>query len=201
MASSEIEVCNLALARIGVSAFIETLQDPSAEAAVCRLLYPISRDAVLESYPWAFARKVAPLALLSGVERAPWLHAYALPADCLAPREIWSGARVQRADDRIPFELQALPGLNGVALFTDREEAELIYTARVTQPGLFTTLFSSALAWRLASDLAAALPNKRDLRADAFNVYVAELATAQALDASSEQGDQHPVGSLIAARG
>lgn len=200
MASSEIEICNLALVRIGVSAFIETLQDPSAEAAACKLLYPTSRDAVLESYAWGFARKVAPLALLSGVERTPWLYAYALPADCLLPREIWPGARNQRVDGRIPFESQALPGLDGMALFTDKEEAELIYTARVVQPGLFSALFSSVLAWRLASELASALPGKRDLRADALTAYYAELSTAAAVDSSSERVDPQPESEMIAAR-
>lgn len=200
MASSEIEICRLALARIGVTAPIQSLDEPSAEAAACKLLYPPSRDAVLESHWWGFARKMAGLALLSGVERSPWRYAYALPTDCVAPRFIWNGIRNPRADERIPFEPQALDALNGTALFTDQEEVELVYTARIVQPGLFSALFSSALAWRLASELASALPSKRDLRADAMTMYLSELSTAAAADDAAERSDPQPEGELIAAR-
>lgn len=53
--ASEIEICNIALSRIGNSRSINSMTEASKEANQCSLHYEQCRDAVLSDFPWNFA--------------------------------------------------------------------------------------------------------------------------------------------------
>jgi hypothetical protein len=82
--SSEVEICNLALAHLGDSATVASIDPPegSSQAEHCQRWYPIARNALLEMHEWGFATTRALLAEV--VNPFPqWRRAYARPSDCL----------------------------------------------------------------------------------------------------------------------
>jgi len=66
MATSPVEICNLALSWLGGDLII-SLTDDSTEAKLCNAVYAPLRDAVLEEREWTFAtRRIQPPALVAG---------------------------------------------------------------------------------------------------------------------------------------
>lgn len=63
---SDTEICNMALARIGINKFISSIDDNNSRAEACKTFYASSRDRVLEMFPWSFAVKRAALSVLTG---------------------------------------------------------------------------------------------------------------------------------------
>ena len=65
MASSEAEICNLALQEVGAQRIL-SLNDDTVEAKLCKDFYSNVRDELLRSHPWKFAIKRVALAEVSG---------------------------------------------------------------------------------------------------------------------------------------
>jgi hypothetical protein len=182
--ADEVQICNLALLRVGVTSTIAALSEVSTEANACRVFFEQVRDAVLRDFPWGFATKRAALGLLAEAAPTNWAYAYQLPSDCLLVRGlVCPGARSLRADQRIPYEV------NGRKLFTDMPEAELLYTARVTDTSVFDPLAVSAIAWGMAVELGNAFL-KPDLARAAQQVY--QLARSEAWAACLNEGHDAP---------
>ncbi len=106
MATSDIEICNQALSRIGTRSTIASLTEASKEAKQCNLVYAQTRDEVLSMAFWNFAKKTATLSLLKSAPGTPsnptgatqwsnaypappWLYEYSYPSDCLQFRSIY----------------------------------------------------------------------------------------------------------------
>lgn len=185
MAKTEGELCSIALARIGVRRRIDSLDEDSPEAQACRAVYALARDASLEAYDWPFARRRATLALLDvDVEARGWGFAYALPADFIAASHIsLSGVRSPTLKQRPRFSIE------GATLYTDTEDAELVYTARVITVGSYPPLFQQALAWKVAADLALVMPEKATLAMTMDTAAARALAIAAASAFNQEQAD------------
>lgn len=190
MAASEAQICNIALARIGVKTFITALSDSSAEAEACNILYAPMRDATLEAFPWPFATRRATLAVLAGVTRSGWSYSYALPTDCIAPRYLYAGERQPAARNRVAFAVEANDAGDGRILITDEQNAELVYTAKVTNPDTFSPLFRDALSWLLAADLALVLVVKPQLEIQCRQRF--QMLISQAGAAALRQGQDIP---------
>jgi hypothetical protein len=189
--TAEAAICNRALSRIGqTNKLIDDLAlDKGVVAETCRALYPVSRDAVLETLQWPFATRRAALTLLANVTRSGWVGAFSLPADCLVPRYIWHP--VPAADQLRPTSMSFLQTFAstvrfvieddatlGRILLTDEPTPELLYTAQVTQPPRFSALFVDALAWHLAADLALSLSKRPSIAVAMQRKYEAALARA-----------------------
>lgn len=198
MARSDAEICNLALARIGSTSFIDSLEEATAEAQVCRVLYPQARDAQLQASDWSFALRRAELVRLPGFERSGWGAAFALPPDCLVPRSIFSGLRNPRMDQAVPWTIEE--GADQRILLCDLDAAELQYTARITAPTLLPPLFVDALAWAMACELAIAIPVKEGIEARARQQHQLALSRAIAADLNQGQPDPPPESPLISVR-
>lgn len=198
--ANELEICNLALSRIQANA-IQSLAEASREAQVCRRHYPLCRDSVLNDYDWAFARRNSLLAEIAA-EHPSWEYVYALPADCIAPRRIWSVSDPEGADPRlrIPYEKGLHPTTQTLALYTNEAEARLVYTAQVTNAALFDPLFADMLAWRLASEFAQPLRGNSQLMGSMFNIYTRALAAAAADSANQSYTAPSGSGDFVAAR-
>lgn len=151
--SSEVDICNLALARLGDEATVSSIDPPegSAQAEHCERFYPIARDALLEMHDWRFATKRVTLAQTTS-DTFEWGFAYALPSGMLRALKVLSAA-ASATDDSEDFE-QQLDADDAQIILSNCEEASLIYTVRVTDTTRFTPLFVDALSWLLASHLA-----------------------------------------------
>lgn len=167
--ASEVEICNLALAHIGDSATVASINPPegSAQAEHCARFYPIARDMLLEAHDWNFATKrISPAQLTSGT--SAWLYAYAMPADAL---KITSVLPPSLSDDYVssiqsnvfdapvaeyapqPFCIE-LDENNNLVIYTDQATPIIRYRARVNDTTRFSPLFTMALSYQLASMLA-----------------------------------------------
>lgn len=211
MPTAEAAICNLALSRIGqTNKLIDDLDtDSGVTAETCRSFYATTRDAVLETLAWPFATRRASLTLLSGVTRSGWNGVFSLPPDCLVPRYIWHPVPaadalrptnmgfVQTFAPAIHFVIEDADTLDdgtpgpGRVLLTNVATPELVYTARVTQPPRFTPLFTDALAWHLAADLALALSKRPSVAAAMQKKYELALARAGRASFNAEKRPEH----------
>jgi hypothetical protein len=197
---TDFEICNLALLRIGVTKKITSLDD-SPEASVasqaCALLFPLMRDRLLEEYEWPFAHRRSLLTAAVPVpERGDWFFAYALPADCVVPRDIVPESK------RYPWTVEASDDAKKQWLLCNVEDVEISYTARIANPALWPAAFVDALAWRLGAELVmplAAAPEREGIALRRFEVAldVAQVVAAR----QGRTADSDPTPSSIAARG
>lgn len=151
--ASEVDICNLALARLGDNATVASIDPPegSAQAEHCARFYAVARDSLLEMHAWKFATRRVLLAKLT-VESWDWSFAYAEPAGALKLLGVLS-ATASNDDETQPYEAES--AANGAAIIlTNQEGASLRFVARVTDTTKFSPLFVDALAWLLASYLA-----------------------------------------------
>lgn len=196
--ATDVSICNMALARIGVSTFISNLNEASNEARVCALFYTDVRDRVLRDFPWNFAKKRVTLAD-AGTPPAEWAFKYGYPSDCLKARYIATpGLRNPRNDQRVPFEVANEGGQR--VIYTNQDAAELVYTYRVSDPTLFDAMFSSAVAYLLGSEIAMPLSVKSDVAKAARDAYRLEVLTAAAHSMDEQQEGPEPVSELVTVR-
>lgn len=84
--TATIEICNLALAHIGETDFIESLDDGSAMAALCKRYLPQARDTLLQARVWGFALRRKSLVEVQMPEETLYSHfghCYVLPPEAL----------------------------------------------------------------------------------------------------------------------
>jgi hypothetical protein len=194
--ASEVEICNLALGQIRARS-INSLTESSLQAQVCNLHYPIVRDQLLRDVPWQFAHKVEALALLTD-ELFNWVYAYQYPGDCLYINrlllnfeEVSSDSTTVRSrfydpmiprpnlDKQVEYEILNVDG--NMVIASNEPELRADYRAKVTNPGLFDSLFIQTIVHLLASEIAipiVGVENGRVLRSDSLQVYNQHLASA-----------------------
>lgn len=201
-ADSPINLCHLALLRLGVDSLPESLDDPGKSAQACRLHYEQVRDELLQAHPWPWSDRLAPLALSSESVEG-WQFLYATPDDCLRPRAIVdeTGGRMllrERWDRRNELLLQierhdwrAMALDSGApAIATDLENARLWYTRRTEIPAHWSALFRRALIAELAVRLQPAL--RADRRERPMLIDESRMAMSDAAaDAGNWNTDMH----------
>jgi hypothetical protein len=182
------QICNLALAHINqTESQIANLDTDTGTTAIqCRIHYDLARQVLLSDHHWGFAKKRVALADL-GNPPSTWDFRYDYPADCVRFHHIQLPNR-----DCLPIRYSVEDdGLEaGLSILTDDEGAIGVYTYNVENTVLFTPMFSSALSWYLASELAVAIAGDSKKQEQAFAVYGRLLSSAKAMD--SEEGQQDP---------
>ncbi len=151
--ASEVDICNLALARLGDNATVASIDPPegSAQAEHCTRFYPVARDSLLEMHAWKFATRRVLLAQLT-TDTWNWSFAYAEPTDALKLLAVLPASASSDADTQ-DYEAET-DGSGAPIILTNQEGASLRYIAHVTDTTVFSPLFVDALAWLLASYLA-----------------------------------------------
>ena len=79
--ASEVQICNLALAKIGDQQ-ITSLTENSKAGRLCNLVYEPLRDATLRAHPWNFAITRETLALHSLMNTLLNLHCQLISCVC-----------------------------------------------------------------------------------------------------------------------
>lgn len=208
--ASIIQICNMALSHIGAGPLIASISPPdgSVEAGYCATFYDIARTELLEPGTWAFALTRTELAEVTNVSDG-WTYAYARPSNCLRALRVLRPATgvtvfnqdavILTRDDRdgAPFDLE------GEVIYTDQEEAILVYTVDVIDSGRFTASFTAALSFQLASYLAGPIVKGNEgaklgdaMRARAMSM--ADISATSAANASS--AETLTTSSIVAAR-
>lgn len=199
--SSDTQVANLALSKLGTRSTIANLSEDSNEARAINLVYENVRDQVLGMAFWNFARKTANLGVLKVAPGAsgftgtasqtwtpdypapPWLYEYAVPSDSIQVRFIqpqqttgwgdgvpifgpntltgnpyWGGAAV-----RFAVATDSISTVQQNVILTNQYQAIGVYTARITNPGLWGAQFIEALAAAIAGRVCMQLTGDRGL--------------------------------------
>lgn len=143
-ALNETRICNMALGRIGatrINDYTDT-SESSTEAIQCRLHYAQTRNALLRSHSWRFARARAELSEDSTAPDFEWDNQFILPTDFFRFRSIYEEDGTTSKSRRHAIE--------GQRLLTNLSEVSLRYIRKVTNPTKFDPLFVEVLVLRLA---------------------------------------------------
>ncbi len=180
-ATSEIEICNLALLRLGQRE-INSLNESSNEASFCKRLYERVRVTVLTDHPWRFACKVQALSLIDA-ESPIWDYVYARPYDMLRAIDMPRKQAMQYGSEQIKYEII------GNTIHTNQADASLRYIYDIRDPNLFDSQFIDAFAWRLASDLAMPVTQRSEAQGAMLQGYRIALQSAMGVSASESRLD------------
>jgi hypothetical protein len=141
--SSVVEICNLALARVGQPPIVN-IDDGDRLSRLCKLHYEPKRDDLLRQYRWKFAIKRQEVPASATPPVFGYANAYTLPSDCL---------RVLSINELDPeFDPDLDPSLwdrEGNKIVTDEgPPLSVRYIRRVIDPKEFDPSFSNCLsAW------------------------------------------------------
>jgi len=179
MASSETDICNLALAELGVSP-VMSINDPSNEAIACKQFYAQTLDEALRSHPWNFATKREELSRLPQTPLFDWNYQYQLPSDFI---------RLRKLNATTAWMPAAFYAVEGRKLLTNWDTARIRYIARTTDANLFDPLFVEALSVKLAAKIAAPLTGSREKGTELIAKYEQIIAP---LAARVDAGEDRP---------
>ena len=176
---NQVDICNMALLRLGHDRTIADLEEQSAEAGYLRTFWDSTRRTVLRVHAWNFAVRTVALAALSETSDE-WDYVYSLPAKALRVLEIVN-VYSKAPESRIPYEIRAKK------VYTDQESAVLKYVEDISDENLFDSEFVDALAYRLAAEIAGPLTQDMSRQGRMFELYRLLIEEAKAGDASESE--------------
>lgn len=197
---SAVQICNVGLSRVKGTNLIQSLTDNSREAKLCNVHFAIARDSCLAEIDWPFARRQTAMNALTETWSG-YTYVYKQPVDCITAREIYNPAisssiidprvcptvEVSNAQtQRIPFDKGLSSTGNFAVILTNIANAELIYTAQITNEAQFPPVFADALGWRLAAELAIPLTGDVAKQQQLMKTYAAILGIAKARASNEE---------------
>lgn len=197
MAVSKIEICNIALTRLGFPA-IASLDERSNEARYCSKLYDSAVTSVLRDHHWNFASKrVRPAAVPKPEEFVEYTYLYEVPVDCIRVKSI-----LNASGDECSFSLESYmdSGYSFKGVATNEPEPVMVYTKEVTDVRLFDAGFVEALTFRLAADLAWPLVREHEAESSMLQKYAAALPSAMSTDSQEGKREPEPEDTWISSR-
>lgn len=214
MASSQVQIANMALDIIGTRSTIASLTEGSAEANAIARHWDNAVDCCLRSAHWNFARKQIALTLVRDGTQGqavpiPWLYEYAYPSDCVLFRQFMptiqsnpvSGVGVPApvvAYGPAPRFLPATDSdFNGnpiEVLLTNQPQGIGVYTFRNTNTSMWDGLFVQEVAAYLGARVAIALTGDKKARLDAFQM--AQMYETQARAQNGNEGGPTVIDSI-----
>ncbi len=147
MATSDTEICNLALARLGADRLVDLASDTDRNARFCKLFFDQSLKEILRARPWNFAIKRASLARSTETPAFEWSYQFPLPSDCIHVLECNGHSWDRHAQE--PFVIET------GHILTNAETAEVRYVYLNKDYSTYPADFVEALATLLASKLSA----------------------------------------------
>ena len=191
----------MALSELGITRFISSIKpsDGSTEADVLALHYDNSRDSYLRDFTPRFARFRKKLALVGQDLVTNWAYTYAYPSDCLRVYMLpIAGIREPRLDQSVSYEKANLDG--SIVIHTDQEDAEIIYTARVTDTEMFDPMVTMAIANLLGSRAGMPLTANGAIANNLLQAYYALASNACAADLNESNPGPPPMSATEASR-
>lgn len=180
MAISEIQICNMALSKLGEEQRINSFNDNTKAAQKCAIFYEPARQALLAEFLWRFARKREVLAPLVDAPSFDGGNYFQKPTSCL---------RIVGTDEDYRYGYGRWLS-EGNKIIADTTALKLVYIADITDVTLFDAAFVQALACKLAIDLSIPMTQSNTRRSemiDEFRAYRTSSAFISATEIDSEK--------------
>jgi|TARA_R110000822_G_scaffold28102_2_gene83716 hypothetical protein len=173
MATSDVEICNLALTHLGEDS-ITALTENSKAGRLCNLNYVRLRNATLRSHTWNFAVKRAQLALSTSTPEYEYAYAFTLPTDYIriVDTDLLNGSMWKVENGKILCDSSAL---------------KIRYIFEVTDPNSFDEMFIETFSYRIAQQLAISLSDSVKLSETMERQYNRTLRLAR--NAGANEGN------------
>ncbi len=189
--ASIVGIVNRGLIAIGADP-ITALGDGSNNANAAGAVYAQARDELLRAHPWNFAMARARPAKLAAAPEFGFAHAFQLPAD-------WLRTVALTAD---PGGRHALRHKHeGRTVLADAETVHLRYVRRVEDPNVMDPLFRTALALKLAMEVADRVAHSETKVGRVAEQLERAVRLAKAVDGMEDHPDRLPAGSWTGVRG
>lgn len=185
MATSDVDIVNQALTRLGQEP-ITTLTESSRAARAASRVYDHVRRETLADHPWNCAMKRTALAASATEPEWGYDYAYPLPSDFL---------RLIRTDD-MDDEFR----IEGRSILSNANTMQIVYLYDITNVQEMDYPFQSAFAARLAAQLAVPLTGDKALKQQMMQEYEIVLNNARFVDSQQSPIDRIELSTLIAAR-
>lgn len=169
--SSWTDICNQALARLGVSLISNVATDSTQSAVYCRSFLGEAIDAVLGAFDWKALAKRTQLAASITSPAYGFDYQYPLPSDCVRVTHVECGGGEY--------------SIEGGNLLTSEVDVYITYVARPADPGDIPVPLRRAIQGQLA--LLLSLPMTS---AEATAARVAQLAQADLQAAIATEGER-----------
>jgi len=173
-----VKICNIALGHLGEAPIID-LTGNSTAAQACNLHYEMTRDELLRSHPWNFAKTRTVLSQNSTDPTFGWEKQYNLPSDCIRVVEVNDSEFGDELTDKFIIE--------GGVLLTDADAVNLVYIQQITAVDQFDSLFVKAFAMRLAIALSETIRGTTQKTAELVEAYERVVAPLARRVDSNEQ--------------
>lgn len=227
--SSDVQICNRALAEIGTRSTIVSLDEASTEAVNCKLQYTPMRQALLRAAGWGFARAQCTLTTLgtaaNNTSPFPYLYEYAWPSDALKIKYLvdippgWpfpTGPQTNNppTGDPGPIPMFApsrknrflvssdiVNGSRQRVILSNLFQAIAIYTADVTDGSQWDPLFEEALVCLIASKIVIPLTGNAGMKTTFAQIAQQKVDIARAADGNEARPTTDHTPDWIKARG
>jgi hypothetical protein len=170
MTLSDVEICSVALVKIGANG-IASFDDDMVEADVASRLYEVTLRGLLACHPWHFTLAESDLTLVDEPLQAGFSNVFELPADQLRIISAGVSHRARGVDYRVA----------GNRLFCNNGRVVLSYQRR-PETATFPAFFFQALTARLAAEFCLPLTEGTSRAEALFKLAAAELKIARLID-------------------
>lgn len=174
MASSQTDICNMALLKI-TRTTITSIDQDIPEAIYCKQYYDHIRDSLLRSHFWNFAKKRQSLQRLATTPAFGYTYQYDLPADYIRAVKLYNTTA--------PYKIE------GKKLLTDDNSVSLIYISKVTDPTQFDALFVEVFSTLLAAELSRPVTGSEDYRERLLKEADKKMTEAKRRDGQEDTPD------------
>ena len=173
---SKVAICNRALNSLGVKQRIASLTEDSEAARKCALVIDDCIDETIRAYNWNCATHRAALARSAVAPAFGYAYKYALPAGPDPPYCL-RVISVEDEDETSDYKIE------GRFLLTDETTCKILYLKRVEDVNDLDVLCRSAIAARIAAEIAYSLTNSNTLQEAMWTLYGGKIQEATEIDA------------------
>lgn len=178
MPSSSVEVCNMALQRLGDQA-ITSLDDDSDAARAMNLMFLPTLDAKIRGHFWNWSQLRAALSRVSVAPLFDFDYQYQLPQDPFCLRVIGTDLE---ADEPYRIEAYQTATASYRVILVNQSTLSILYQARITDVTRWDSLFADAMAVELAYQTCYALTRNGQLKDVLYREAVEAWRIAKSVD-------------------
>ena len=198
MSRSKIDICNLAILRMGGKQLkhISSLEENKEEARSCKILYPHTIEIMLRQHPFNFAQKQAVLALRR--QEKDGSYSYIWPSEAIKIWKVTPIGDLYFSGEAIPHKV--VNGGDGLKeIRCHFEQVQAFFSVMVADPNQMDDLFQDALAWAMAAEMAHSVADDPKRMQFLQQQAKESFAIAQSADAN-EQAFDVSLGAYVEAR-